>query len=322
MENKSLYFPENFTAWSNTDDSYGGMLGNIAGDRVLKVKQGLSLLEAFTQGCCEKANVYKVYSADDQERLTMVEDSECFNRCCCAPIHTYKMQLLGPAEGGMKRPDDGWESGLQGRPVLMYREGCCSKFLCCFSMTDMCANHAEVLKAPGDPQASQSKYKFEEKLCNGCTPEIVISSVQDNIPVAMITGPSVFGGCYELCADFDYTISSINPATGELGGQIGDIAIIKKKKPEGCCALLTEAFTDVDNFEIAYTDSQYNGDPEFKAVGLAALIYLDFMFFEFDNGLCEPSNDGGCTFTFFNCYCCGTICPCSCTVGGSSGEGE
>merc|ERR1719192_2335179 len=126
----------------------------------------------------------------------------------------------------------------------------------------MCANHAEVYKQPGGPE-QPCKYKFEEKLCNGCTPEIVIKSVDDgDLPIAVITGPSIFGGCYELCADFDYTISSLNPTTMEPGsGYLGDIAIVKKLKPEGCCQMLVQAISDVDNFRLTFTESQYNKDP-------------------------------------------------------------
>jgi len=300
----------------------GSAMAALANENEITVKQSMAFWEAISQGCCEQSNVYKVYTSDGTEIMTLKEDSDCMNRCCCAPQHTYKVGMLGMGEGAEVIPEDGF-AALNDRPVLLEREGCCSKLLCCFSMTDCCANHAEVMVpetvAP-DAEIRKGKFRFEEKLCNGCSPEIVIYDGETEI--AMLSGPTFFGGCSELCCDYDYAVSASK--AGEITGEKGDICIIEKKKPEGCCAILSECMTDSDNFEIHFNPSSpYASNGEFKAVMLGALVYLDFMFFEFDNGMCEPTDQGGIMCTFFNCYVCGCICPCSvtCNPSGEGGEG-
>merc|ERR1719433_1184105 len=269
-------------------------------------------------------NTYKVFDLETEEEIMLLrEDSACLNRICCAPGHTYDIGMLGIGEGVDVVPDDGFKA-MTDRPVLMHREGCCSKLLCCFSCMDMCANHADVLTKGTEEEGNRVvHYTFKEKLCNGCSPEIVISEVTeggDENPVAIIQGPTFFGGCGELCCDYDYTISVINP--GDLGpaGEKGDICTIEKKKPEGCCACITEAFTDVDNYELHFNpDSKLSSDAQFKTVAVGAVVYLDFMFFEFDNGICDRSPNGGLQITLFNCYVFGCICPCTITLNSQEG---
>jgi len=304
----------------NGGTGFGETYNRLAQINNFKVKQGFKIWEALSQGCCEQLNVYKVYNAEapvdqaNQEVMILKEESSCCNRCFCSPIHTYKVGMFSPYENPDIVPEGGF-SALTDRPVLIEREGCCSKLLCCFSCTDTCANHADVL-VRGTEEAGnrQSKYRFEEKLCNGCTPEINIIDNAGNI-LAVISGPSIFGGCSELCLDYDYMITSVGNEQAK-----GDIAHVKKKKPEGCLQMCTEACTDVDNFELKFNpNNKHSMDADFKAVALAALVYLDFMFFELDNGMCEGTNNGGIRFTFFNCYCYGCICPCQLTL--EKGEG-
>jgi len=307
----------------STKSLYQQSIDNLAYVNEFKVKQSFSFWEAVSQGCCEQLNTYKVYNLQNDEELMMLrEDSDCCNRMCCAPQHTYKVGILGVGEGAGVLPEDGF-AAMNDRPVLLEREGCCSKLLCCFSMMDCCANHAEVMvpaEVPAEAEERKGQYRFEEKLCNGCTPEIVV--FEGSTPIAVIAGPSLFGGCSELCCDYDYSVTTCD-ANGNVHDVKGDICMIEKKKPEGCCAILQEMLTDSDTFEMHFNaNSKYASDGQFKAVMLGALVYLDFMFFEMDNGMCEPTDDGGCRFTLFNCYVCGCICPCACTVGGSSGEGS
>lgn len=307
----------------NDGTPYQQSMMALAANNELKVKQQFKLWEAISQGCCEQRNTYKVYTDADEEIMTLREDSDFLNRCCCAPAHTYGIGMLGVGEGKDIIPEDGF-AALTDRPRLIEREGCCSKLLCCFSMTDTCANHADILVTGSEEGGNRNmKYTLKEKLCNGCTPEILINAVVngEETPVAIITGPTFFGGCGEFCCDYDYTISTCNP-DGTIQGAPGDIATIEKKKPEGCLAMLTEGCTDVDNFEIHFNPNcKQAGDPEFKALALGALVYLDFMFFEMDNGMCSASQNGGLVLTLFNCYVFGCICPCQITCEKNQNEG-
>jgi len=292
---------------------FGATYQSLAQINDFKVKQSFKIWEALTQGCCEQQNVYKVYSGQSEaEVMILKEESSCCNRCFCSPMHTYKVGMFSPYESPQIVPKNGGLSAMTDRPVLIEREGCCSKLLCCFSCSDTCANHADVL-VTGTKEAKNfsSQYRFEEKICNGCTPEINIIDNKVGKVVAVISGPTIFGGCSEFCMDYDYFITS----AGDGMVAPGDIAHVEKKKPEGCIQALTEAFTDVDNFELHFNpNNKHSQDPDFKAVALAALVYLDFMFFEFDNGMCEGTGNGGCRFTLFNCYCYGCICPCQLTL--------
>jgi len=300
-------------------ESFGTAMEKLGKCNSLKVKQSFKFWEAVSQGCCEQLNTYRVFDAsDDSEIMVLREDATCFQRCCCSPEHTFSMGMLGADEdqNAMDKDIKNWD-----RPRLMEREGCCSKLLCCFSCTDTCANHADVL-VTGSEEAGDlyADYHFKEKLCNGCSPQIVI--YQGETPVAIIEGPTIFGGCSELCMSYDYTVSTIDAGTLQNTGAPGDICTVVKKKPDcNPCALCLEAFTDSDNFELEFNPNSKFNDVKFKTVCIAALVYIDFMFFEFDNGMCEPV-EGGCRLTFFACYVAGCICPCSFTFKNNGEGGE
>jgi imidazoleglycerol phosphate synthase glutamine amidotransferase subunit HisH len=52
-----------------------------------------------------------------------------------------------------------------------------------------------------------------------------------------------------------------------------------------------------------------------KAIFLASLILTDYMFFERDSDMIKFEN--GCQTLTINCfmlYCCGVLCPCTCTL--------
>lgn len=301
------------------DQYHNGLLNGLAAAKRLKVQQRIRWLEAVSQGMCEQSNKYQVYNADTDEHLFNVQEgSECCNRCCCAPHHSFDLNIIPP--------NMGWGEENFQKPVLMTRDGCCSDGMCskclgCWSCNETCQNVATVW-----PDAGQDKQKFrmEEKLCNGCKPEIVIYAVDgigpgQDLPMALLSAPCCFGGCYELCSDFYFEASTID-SNLQIKGEIGDIAKIKKVRPHGCGEMVMQCCTDIDNFELEFQDNfAYNNDPNFKACLLSALFYLDYMFFEMDNGMCSCS-DGKLYITLFNCYCSGCICPCVITLSGNGGD--
>lgn len=297
------------------DNYYGGILDSLANANEIKVQQKLQWAEALTQGCCEQSNKYQVFDAStDQLIFCVQEDSECMNRCCCAPHHTFSLNLIAPSQGG----NQNWGRENFISPVLFDREGCCSKCLGCWACNESCQNIAHVWKDAG---AGKQHFRMEEKACNGCAPEIVIYAVGggasgEDWPMALLSGPACFGGCYELCSDFYYKVSTIDEKTLQASGD-ADIATIRKIRPRDCVGMITECCTDVDNFTLSFeSEYAYNRDPNFKACVLSALFYLDYMFFEMDNGVCYCS-DNTLYITLFNCYCSGCICSCCIALSGN-----
>lgn len=300
------------------DFIFGGVLDTLMAHDHVYIEQKIRWVEAIT-GCCEQNNKYQVYdSAENKQLLFGIEESsDCCNRCFCNPDHTFNLHMV-PANGGQVM----WGEQNWAGPTLMKRDGCCenglcNKMLCCWSVNECCQNVGEVFPEQNGPG---QRFRLEEKLCNGCNPEIVIYAVGggangEDWPMAVITGPACFGGCLELCSDFWYDVSTADANTMSPAGQLGDIATIRKIKPSGLCACCLECCTDVDKFSCTFEPTfAYNKDPNFKACILAGLFYLDFMFFEIDHGMCDTNSNGDIIITFFNCYCSGCICPCCITI--------
>lgn len=294
--------------------SYQGIIDDIQHSNDFYIEQKLLWIEAVTQGCCEQANKYKVYNGVPPEGkmvFGVMEESDGCMRCCCAPGHTYDLHVVS---------NEGFEINSE-FPTLLSREGCCGKWLCCWTCGESCQNNATVY-----PNVAGTKYDYEEKICNGCKPEIVMyvkdaPGTQDRIPIAIIAGPACFGGCSEACVDSHFTVTSIDPETmnAQGGVELGNIAKINKRHPEGCGELVQECCTDVDKFNINFAPSFiYNQDPNFKLAVMAALFYLDYMFFEMDNGMID-CRDQNLVITCCNLYCCGCICPCECVISGNQG---
>ena len=80
--------------------------------------------------------------------------------------------------------------------------------------------------------------------------------------------------------------------------------------------MMAEALTDSDCYTIEFNPG-VNLAPQQKALMLASLMQIDFMFFEQDNGICKRDGDK-IKFTCFECYCMGCLCPCNVTCGGNN----
>ena len=92
----------------------------------------------------------------------------------------------------------------------------------------------------------------------------------------------------------------------------GDLAEIVKRAPAGLAAAAREALTDSDTYTMAFRQ-EANLAPQQKAMMIASLVLVDYMFFEQDNGMCSYEN-GTLKFTLFESYCCGCLLPCSVTL--------
>ena len=140
-----------------------------------------------------------------------------------------------------------------------------------------------------------------------CTPTLHLS--REPFPTenvfGKIQGPTCFGGCSELCCDFEFPVSRFSSED-----KIGDVAKITKRAPRGGFAAMRELFSQNDVFTIEFTDKSLT--PEDKALILGNQLLLDFMFFEGgENEMCGPTEDRkGCYILLCNWYCYGVLCPC------------
>jgi hypothetical protein len=140
-----------------------------------------------------------------------------------------------------------------------------------------------------------------------CTPTLHLS--REPFPTenvfGKIQGPTCFGGCSELCCDFEFPISRFSSED-----KVGDVARITKRRPRGGFAAMRELFSQNDVFTIEFTDKGLS--PEDKALILGNQLLLDFMFFEGgENEMCGQTEDRkGCYILCCNWYCYGVLCPC------------
>jgi len=259
----------------------------------------------------------KVYNADPSIKVGRTRF------CCIYMGHTFAKQ--------------------EGPPVFtMERDGCkclsCKKWLGCF-VCNMCCQEDSYIFA-GDPTngggpptgmcggACSTKWTGPTpgeigpvsgghvarilQPCGGggCHPVLNILSSKDgqDTPVAVLEGPMFMKGCIELCCDTTFFFSTQEGKSGDLG------KIIRPKPADcyNCCRMLC---TQVDFYTVEYTDAYMKQPNEMKAAMLAAMIQLDYMFFEDDRPPvdCEVSDDGKdgkiiCTLCFAYCYGCQIPC--------------
>lgn len=307
----------------------GQTAGLLAGTNKFKVKQRVAWLEGLTQGMCEQENVYDIFDdATGQPVFTAVEESDGMTRCCCAPHHSFLLKIK-PAGVGVPR------EALRSYNTLMTmeREGCCSKWgLGCWACNDDCKDgffmHAgDVHGEAGSIQMSSGRvfgYATQPKLGGGMTPTINVMERADAAgtqwgAMAKIEGPTCFGGCSELCCETEWPVSKMQASDIETKLMVGDFATITKLKPNSCGAAVSEAFTDTDQYMIEFKPGVELA-PQQKALMLASLLQIDFMFFEKDNGMCRCENQK-LKITLFECYCMGCTCPCNLEFDGKNNGG-
>lgn len=287
-----------------------------------RVKQRFSWMEGLSQGACEQQNVYDIWDDTTGANVfTAVEESDGFTRCCCAPHHSFKVKFK-PGAAGQPR------AVLENVPAMMTmeREGCCGKWgLGCCACSEDCKDgfflHAgDVAGEAGSMKMGSGRvigFATQPKLGGGMTPTINVMERLDEAgsqwgAMAKIEGPTIFGGCSELCCDSAWPVSKMEASAFETKLKVGDFATITKRKPKDCMSAVQEATTDSDQFTIEFNES-VSLAPQQKALMLASLVQIDYMFFEKDNGMCKCENNK-LKITFFECYCMGCTCPCNLEV--------
>lgn len=227
----------------------------------------------------------------------------------------------------------------EGPPVFtMERDGCkcitCKKWLGCF-VCNMCCQEDSYIFA-GDPTnggappsgccsttwtgpvpgdigpVTGGHFARILQPCGGggCHPVLNILQVQNGQEqdYAVLEGPTFMKGCIELCCDTNFVYST-------QPGKSGDIGQITRPKPQDCYNCCRMIITQIDFYTVEYTDTYMKSPNEMKAAMLAAMIQLDYMFFEDDRPPvdCEQDQDGkGCTVYVTLCYayCYGCQIPC------------
>jgi len=282
---------------------------------------------------------------------------DCMCRMCCSPrnptllrfytagppIDPGPFQLCGQT---MYEQDD--VSHKVGAPFMtLERYGCCGRwpgvFVCCEQCQDEMRLHRGTPGSSNSADTMAGTLPYDTVLARsvvpiaggGCTPTIEVFQRQaengllnELIPpgaaasdgeqmLAVVEGPSCFGGCKDLCTDTEFTLSS------EAGGS-ADIGKFLKRKPAsaGCSDMCRACCSTADNYDLELTDRGALLTPEQKAVLIGEMVHLDLMFFESDQNLpvqvnCSCDRDcEGCTVcvTCLAClmYCYGCLIPCQC----------
>lgn len=229
-----------------------------------------------------------------------MEESENWNRCCCAPGHSLFAKFYLADESG----------GRTGPPVLtMEREGCdccftgpCPKpCLCCFTCKPGCADKSsfyagDVVGRPGETEGARERTMLlgesvQPITGGGFKPVMQVMDRGDGpnnevttTMFAAARGPCFFGGCSECCCDTKFGVSLATPGSDLKAIHqlpFGDFASINKIKPKGLGQAARELFSDADIWEVHFHNK--NVTAQQKANILATMIHLDYMFFERDN---------------------------------------
>lgn len=255
------------------------------------------------------------------------EESENWNRCCCAPGHSFYSKFYHYDET---------TGDKTGSPVMtLEREGCdcpctgpCPKpWLCCFACTPGCSDKSSfyagdiVGSVPGSSNGTREKTMLLGEVVQpitggGFKPVLQVmdrgdGNSTDTTLFAAARGPCFFGGCSELCCDSKFGISVATPGSDlKTIHQLpfGDFASINKIKPKSLGAAAREAFTDSDIYEVHFHNKGITAQQ--KANILATMIHLDYIFFERDNDMCYCTPDKALHIVICNCFIYGCVCPC------------
>lgn len=220
------------------------------------------------------------------------------------------------------------------------RFGLCSRFANCFVCCEMCQDEMRIHAGDvgGNIGGNTGSYQYSplpEDSCimvgkvpiggGGCTPTVELFERINPNPITpemdafdkfgVLEGPTCFGGCYDFCCDTTFYVSNTSGAR--------DVATLTKKKPgwncNDCCKA---ACTPADTYNMVLQPGGLEWPPEKRAMLLANLVHLDYMFFEEDRFpiTCERKEGGDSNSgTMIRilcclCYCYGCLCPIECCL--------
>lgn len=274
--------------------------------KAVHITQKLSKLEGATCGACQVANTYVARENDANGEIifTAQEDSECMERYCCSPCHSFMIHVKDPQDEDM---------------FTLERPGCCQgkPFLCCIPLCDACTSEITVHKGrvegkPGKIENPKEIFTAKEtRGCEGdlCHPQVKVYAPAQSKAEMTLTGPQCFGGCKDICCETKFE------AAGQDFTQIkGNVS---KMTAKSCGELCQQIFLAKDTYKIEY---EAGASPKEKAEMLVGALLIDYMYFERDKGPCA-CDKGICTINCCSCYCMGCLCPCVAVIPlGKGGE--
>ena len=203
----------------------------------------------------------------------------CFiptGRVCCRPNHELQLRIYKP------------HAGIFDKEIMLIDRPFKCAGLCC-TCCDCCAQKATLYAAP--TCESSAKVDPDQMVAivqqplggGGFVPTLHVKLAEDADPIATIKG-----GCCCVggnCCDHTFTVSVPD------GDEAKDIGKIVKEAPHDFEDLVQQGMTDADNFTMSYPKDI---DPRLKAAMAAALLLIDYQFFE---------DEGDCYCNPFRCVC-------------------
>jgi len=229
-------------------------------------------------------------------------------KCCCVTLY--------------KRPDISHPMRELGAFMTLEKFGLCQRISGCFVCAECCQAEMRLHAGDvGDPNTDRPGYFREDTVVarsfvpiggGGCTPTIMVMDRNNGqeIPAAVIEGPTCFGGMADYCCDTTFRISSRK-------GKSGDLGVIDKKVPRTCGDCCRAVCTPADTYDMHLTPQGRALPPHQKAALIGELVHLDYMFFENDKFPINCEKRGKktyCNLTFCLCYLSGCLCPCTIRV--------
>lgn len=271
--------------------SDGKSVAALMACEALKIKQKASLAEAVTNGACEKKNKYSIKAkggpADGQKLYKAKEESDCFQRMCCAPGHAARIMI---------KEDDDFGDGVA------YTVNKPFKCASCCSCLPICTSEVQIYRGEwAEGQDNELLGEVKEVCCGGIfTPTMDVFNGKGE-KQGQLKGPTC---CIGSCCDTKF---------GYFKGEGGEEteARIKKEGADSASDVAKEVMTDADTFKLQFTPDM---DEAQRATLLGAMFMLDFMFFE-DDGAFDLAS---CSVKFFDWFCCGCKIPCKISL--NSGE--
>mmetsp|Transcript_5935 Transcript_5935/g.16678 ORF Transcript_5935/g.16678 Transcript_5935/m.16678 type:complete len:281 (-) Transcript_5935:629-1471(-) len=249
------------------DATTAGILATV---NDFEIHQRVKFWEVLTQGWIEQSNTYDVFDATTGAHLFIVQEhSDDCERCFCAPAHSLHASFK--LVNGINRT---WSTtvDIHGMPTAFTadRVGCCTRpCLGCFICSDACKDgvYVHAGNSPTPPGTSIGPVETTigyatQPDCGGCfTPTINLyhrvsqgGGFESFAPMAKVEGPTLFGGCSELCCDSTFHVSRMDAGNEQRKLKLGDLATITKRKPRGCGSIAREMFTDSDVFTMKFKE--------------------------------------------------------------------
>ena len=235
----------------------------------LFIKQRVELLEVVTG--FETANAYDILGTQNGQTEPLFfagEQSDCCTRQCCGSNRCFEMAVFSATNASSaSTPLMTFERPLRNRPP-----GCC-----CYLQEIKVFNEDGAARGESPIGRLMQNYSC----CGSAFSVLVGGVVQFKIsgPVCICDGP--------CCGDQQFFIT-----TGTSGQHIetpaGPARITKMggAKGKGFEGMVQEAVSDADNFGCTFPPG---ASPEAKAVLLAAVFLIDFLFFEDSAGEDGPA---------------------------------